>query len=268
MKKVNLLLLLSVLTLGLISTSCSKEEDETGIEITLSQESVADGDEVTIGDDIIIWPTVTSLDVELAKFTIRVDGVDKKVIEDIGVNVWSKNITFETAGLTAGELQFVLIAEDKDGNESDPYKFSVTLVGEGTAASEKSGMVYHILGKSKGAWDLDNDVAVGSSEAASIKSVVNTDAAGSFTGAFNSQNSTMFKKDNSFDYDNATVESIAAAAADAADADVAAPAVGDIYLAKKGESFYAIKITENDASNADHGGNATNNGVLKFTYKK
>ena len=128
------------------------------------------------------------------------------------------------------------------------------------------GMFYHISGTEHGAYDLDGDATVGSTGAATAKSMKNTDAAGAtFTGSWTSDNGTTFVKDNAYDYttgDTVAAETAFTNGSDAAD--VANPAVNDIYIAKKGSTYYAIKILTVDPT--VEGG--MNDGQITFSYKK
>ena len=174
------------------------------------------------------------------------------------------------AGMNLGVTTYTFSLTDKDGNFVERV-MNVTVANPTTPlATEKTGTIYHVGGSLKGAWDMVTDAAVATSDPAAGKDVRNTDAAGDpFTGTFNSANSTMFVKNNSFDYANATEQgAMAAYAAGTAQATIANPAVGDIVIAKvRGANTYmVIKIATLDP--ADNTCSCGNRGKMTFTYKK
>lgn len=137
----------------------------------------------------------------------------------------------------------------------------------------KNGYMYHILAPETGAWDLDEDKARSASEQYTYKSMVNDDAGGSFTGKWKATipvkngNGTQFVKANSYDYEGATVyEAHQAYTAGTPSTVVSAPAVNDIYIARRENTYYVIKITNIDAT----AGSSTlgNKGKIEFEYKK
>lgn len=136
-----------------------------------------------------------------------------------------------------------------------------------------NGFMYHILAPETGAWDLDEDKARSSSEQHTYKSMVNDDAKGSFTGKWKATipvkngNGTTFVKANDYDYEDATAyEAHQAYTAGTPSTVVTAPAVNDIYIARRENTYYVIKITNIDAT----AGTSTsgNKGKIEFEYKK
>lgn len=164
-----------------------------------------------------------------------------------------------------GTLTYKFTLTDQEAKETSAT-FTVTIPAGTPLAVSKSGSFYHISGVNPGAWNLDGDAAVSVSGTASTKSMKNTDAAGvTFTGSWTSDaaNGTMYVKSNTFDFANATEElAMAAYALGTPSASVTNPAVGDIYIGKKGTTYYAIKITAFDTTSKG------NLGKISFDYKK
>ena len=149
--------------------------------------------------------------------------------------------------------------------------FTVTMQSSGTPFTlTKSGQFYHVAGLLKGAYDLDGDAEVSEGGTASTKSMKNTDLAGNaFTGSWSSDaaNGTQYVKDNTYNYTNATVESATSAyTAGTASATVTNPAADDVYIGKKGTTYYVIKITAVEPTYSTNTG--ANTGRITFGYKK
>lgn len=171
---------------------------------------------------------------------------------------------------TNNTLTFKFTLVDQQAKETSAT-FTVTKPSATTPLSvSKTGMFYHIAGLLDGAYDLDADATVPSTQPGATKSMKNTDIAGAaFTGTWASatQNGTMYVKSNSFDFANATEEAAAAAyTAGTASATVTNPAVNDIYIGKKGTTYYAIKITALLPNFST--GTGGNTGKITFDYKK
>jgi len=174
------------------------------------------------------------------------------------------------AGMNLGITTYRFSLTDEDGNVVEK-EINVTITNPTTPlATEKTGTIYHVGGSLKGSWDMVTDVAQGASDPAAGKDVRNSDVAGNpFTGSFTSANNTMFVKNNSFDYANATEESaMAAYTAGTAATTITNPAVGDIVIAKirGGNDYMVIKIATLDP--ADNTCSCGNKGKMTFTYKK
>ena len=174
------------------------------------------------------------------------------------------------AGMNLGITTYRFSLADEDGNVVERL-INVTIANPATPlVTEKTGEIYHVGGSLKGSWDIVADVAKGASDPASDKDIRNSDIAGDpFTGSFSNTNNTMFVKNNSFDYMNATEESaMAAYATGTASATVTNPAVGDIFIAKVrgGNDYMVIKIATLDP--ADNTCSCGNKGKMTFTYKK
>jgi len=193
-------------------------------------------------------------------FTSLPNSLSDRYVDTITIN----------AGANMGITEYTFKATDK-GGQTGMVTVRVT-VGPGTTplATVKNGMFYHVAGSLQGAWDLVADALVGASGPNANKDMNNTNAAGSpFNGTWKSENNTTYVKGNNFDYDNATIESAAAAyAAGASSTTVTSPAVGDMYIAKirGGNSYTVIKITALDAN--DNTCACGNRGKISFEYKK
>lgn len=172
-----------------------------------------------------------------------------------------------------GSTTYGLKVVDKDGN-STTISFILEVVepeGDDTPFTvNKTGQIYHIGGKNEGSWsiDLDEEVRSANKEDAEIQ---NTDLAGDpFTGAFkvgSNLTNVSFVKDNSYDYDNATVESADAAFVGGTSVtSESSPSVGDVYIFDVNGDYVVVKITEIDASNNDC--ECGNTGRMSFSYKK
>jgi hypothetical protein len=174
------------------------------------------------------------------------------------------------AGMNLGVTELTFTVTDQEGLTAE-VTVSVTVTNPSTPLTVvNTGMFYHIGGTLAGAYNLVDDVTVNLGGANINKDMNNTNTAGNpFTGAWQSENNTLFVKDNGFDYTNATEEAaMAAYTAGSPSATVSAPAVGDIYIAKLrgGIDYTVIKITAlNPADNTCACGNT---GKLSFEYKR
>lgn len=176
----------------------------------------------------------------------------------------------DSAFLNHTSLTYTFTVTDQNSTATTGT-FTVTLQSTGTPfAQTKAGYFYHIAGSLQGAYDLDGDAVVSSGGTASTKSMKNTDLAGAtFTGTWSSDvaNGTQYVKDNTYDYANATVESATSAyTAGSASTTVTNPAANDVYIAKKGTSYYVIKITA--VTPSDNTCSCGNTGKITFGYKK
>ncbi len=269
MKKVKGLFL-AALAAAAMFTSCSKE-DAVGPEITFPN----GGDKaetVTVGEEITFQADVTKGDAKIenagVNVTLMLDGVAVVLIEGEDVikteSTDGYKVMVSYTFVKAGVYTFTVDAKDNDDLSATPKTKIVTVEGSAVAFTKEitTGVVWNAAGTGKGAWDLDADVALSSTADASIQ---NLDVAGvTFTGKFKSENGTSFVKVTTADY--ATITQTAAEAAYLAGSAVSevTPAVGDLYVAKKGTTYYAISITAVDAT-ADSG---NNDGKVTFSYKK
>ena len=187
------------------------------------------------------------------------------------------------AGIKEGTITIIAIDSDKNKTTVDvKYNFSGTTPtpnpGETGWNAEKQGAINHATGGKNGAFNLKAGkgemLASGKPE---DRYMMNTSRQGAdFVAGWSSKevngiktnpkgNNTAFVK-ASVDYDKVTVaDADAAFKAGTASTDVAAVAVGDVYLAQKGAEFYIIKITKVDNDN-----NSTRKGekgCIEFSYK-
>lgn len=173
----------------------------------------------------------------------------------------------------SGSYSLVYTVTDAGGaTVSATVAFTVGGGSTGTATTEKTGNVYNVNGPNKGAYDLISDAGVSASSANTTKDLKDITAAGvTFDGALSSGNGATFvKAASSFDYANATVESITAAfAAGTALTSIPAPSVGDVYLVKTARgtttSYIALKFT---VVHAESTSSSANDGYVTFTYRK
>ena len=288
MKKIKFLALMMVAG-ALVFTSC-KKDDET---IPAPTISLSGGSSVVVpltNDTNVVFNATIGAEGKIDAFTV----VEKKVEsdgtehsntpEDVsaakGETAYTYNFdkTFNAASFTDGtytytKILYVFSITDKEGQSiSKTYTVTLESANQETPFTTEvlTGNFWHIEGPNAGAYDLDGDATVTSSGDASTKSMINTDPASvasdpsSFTGSWESGNNTEFVKDNSFDYATATIEGATAAyAAGNASGTVTNPAVNDVYIAKKGNIYYVIKITAVTPEAAKN-----NNGQIKFSYKK
>ena len=186
-------------------------------------------------------------------------------------------------GVKEGKIKITAIDSDKNQTIKEiDFNFSGTTPtpnpGETGWDAEKQGAINHATGGKNGAFNLKAGkgemLATGKPE---DRYMMNTSKQGAdFVAGWSSKevnglktnpkgNNTAFVK-ASVDYDKVTVaDADAAFKAGTASTDVAAVAVGDVYLAQKGAEFYIIKITKVDNDN-----NSTRKGekgCIEFSYK-
>lgn len=187
------------------------------------------------------------------------------------------------AEVKEGKIKITAIDSDKNQTIKEiDFNFSGTTPtpnpGETGWNAEKQGAINHATGGKNGAFNLKTGekvmLASGKPE---DRYMMNTSKQGAdFVAGWSSKevnglktnpkgNNTAFVK-ASVDYDKVTVaDADAAFKAGTASTDVAAVAVGDVYLAQKGAEFYIIKITKVDNDN-----NSTRKGekgCIEFSYK-
>jgi len=277
MKKITLLSILLLFMAGFF-TNCTDETTVAGPVITFANNvSNTEIDFATQADPftVSIVASITA-DGKIDAFTVKKKDNTGASSPITVTGSYSNETTFtETfnivcASTAAFPLQIIFNVVDKNSKEMEKIYTITKKVSTGFTYT-KTGMFFHIQGPSEGAYDLDGDDVVAAAGTASTKSMKNTDAAGNaFTGSWTSDasNGTQFVKSNSYDYANANATTAATAfAAGTASATVTNPAVNDIYIAKKGTIYYAIKIATLDP-NFDPTGSATNKGKITFEYKK
>lgn len=288
MKKLKLFSL-GLLSAALFLTSCN-DDDETALGPVLT---VTEASTASTGGDITVAPGATLEfvwradrgDADLDQFAVSTTGGEwpsplpasergNSFPYDIG-NADDETY-LDTLVLNIGQNPSVnsisFTVTDRDGL-SEEVSFSVTIENPETPlATEVNGAFFHISGSLEGAYDLVNETTVGIGGNDSDKDMINTDAAGvTFTGSWEAGNgtNTTFVKDNSFDYDNATVESVTAAIQDGtSNTTVDDPAAGDIYLVHlRGNDYAVINITNVDPTDDTCGG-CGNTGIIEFDFKK
>lgn len=192
---------------------------------------------------------------------------------------------------TVDLVEFMVVVTDDNDNIADAI-YEVTMGAYTALTTEKSGQIWKIHGSGNGSWNLKDDAVVSSTltDEASIANryIINSDNVNTnttdanFTGSWTSNsvewtstggtnyttagNGTLYVKANSYNYTTAKKEvaqymfSIGTQSTD-----VSNPVVGDIFIGKKGDELYVIKITEFDIAATPA---KLNTGVLRFTYKK
>jgi hypothetical protein len=192
------------------------------------------------------------------------------------------------------EVEFMVIVTDNNDKIASA-EYIVTMGAYTALATEiTTGEMWKLHSTGKACWDLKNDVAVTAigTAAEANRYIINSDNVGTlndpsnFTGSWTSGtvnwtatggtaqvttgNGTKYVKANIFDYTNAKKEKALYMFNLAGTADqltsISNPAVNDIYIAKKGDELYVIKITVNNTTEVAP--TKANTGVLKFTYKK
>lgn len=173
---------------------------------------------------------------------------------------------FVNEGFDAVDFQFIV----KDKNDK-VGELIFTVTDATVFPQSKEGKFYHIEGPAHGAYNLDGDATVGKDGDAAIKSMINTDAQGvAFTGKWTTGNNTLYHK-VSYNFDAGLVREARLMFNEAnAVTAVDAPAVNDVYIAKKADVYYVIKITAITPGAIPPGGSETtaNKGEIQFSYKK
>lgn len=193
----------------------------------------------------------------------------------ININAASYTEIFDFDAPAAGVTEVYTFRIEDNDQESTTESLSVT----GTSGvvstpfgTEVQGAFFHVWGSLEGSYDLIGDSTVAMSGPEGTKDMKNNDLAGNnFTGSFTTGtgNQTLFVRDNSYDYDNGSVEdAIAAFNAGNSTTTVLNPVTGTILIAKlRGGSDYAvIKVVSMDPSNNEC--SCGNLGKLTFDYKK
>ena len=270
MKKIKLFAL--ALLAGAISFTSCDSDDPTGptLSLTVVNADAWYGDTVQINYSISSNEKIETLTASTNNANVSFD--DNIVLS--GDYSASGEVLFvmPTSGLNDGESILVdFVAVDASGDEYKASETAIINIKEPTAATTAlatevtTGNFWHIYGPNHGAYNLDGDATVGQAEDAALKSMINTDdVGGAFTGSWETGNGTEYVKDNAFDYANATVEGATTSfEAGTSNGTVSNPVANDIYIAKKGTTYYAIKITAVNPS-----ATKANDGQITFSYKK
>lgn len=288
MKIRNFLRFAAIVALFAGFTACEEDDDGSlgpSLLITESGSGATEG-AVTINQGsslVFIWDARKG-DTDMDNFSVSVSGVNTPNplpaslagntfpydIANADDETYLDTLIFPNAGINTGVTSYTFSVTDKDGNTANK-SFTVTVAANATPmTNETTGAFFHIQGSLEGAYDLMNGAVVSASGADADKDMENTDDAGvAFTGSWEAANSTMFVKDNSFDYANATVEAAMSSFSNGtAAAAVTNPADGDIYIAKLrgGNTYAVIKVTDVDPT--DNTCNCGNTGKITFDFKK
>ena len=265
-------------------TSCKKDETNAAATISVTNNKTAYTIYTLAAADTTILFNVTidaaaKIETFTMKKTVGSTTVSYPATGDAGVAAtgyagetaftyhFSENFTnTETFPIT---YKFAVV--DKDGNTAD---VSVTVDKQAAAVNTPfatevtTGVFYHIAGLLHGAYDLDGDATVGSAGTASAKSMKNSDAAGvAFTGSWASDaaNGTLYVKTTTA-YADIYHENAATLYAAGSAGAVTNPAAGEIFIGKKGTTYYVISITTVEPT--FNTGTGANEGRITFKYKK
>lgn len=285
MKKLKILSIL-LFSAMVIVTSCAKDE-ELGPNPTITFSPAVNSQEMdfsAVTVDTVKFSVILEAHEEIETFTIT-----KKTY--VGTDITPESIVVDglndMKGKTYHEYDFEYVIEETDFDGVDKIEFlfsladkedrtvekvyTVTLADPETPFTEEvtTGAFYHIEGSLQGAYDLDGDALVGAAGDAAIKSMKNTDgAAETFTGSWTSEtaNGTMYVE-SAVSYASIYQENVADVyGAGTPSASVDSPEVGDVYVAKKGTTYYVIEITALDVNDNTCG--CGNKGKISFKYKK
>jgi len=270
-------------------SSCEDDDDGSlGASLIVTETvSGATGGSINInqGNSLVFVWDARKGDTDMETFEVSVTGVNtpNPIPTSLGGNTFPYDIAnaddetyidtliFPSAGINVGVTSYTFTVTDKDGNV-DNVTFTVNTVASATPMTNTvNGAFFHIAGSLEGAYDLINEDVVSASAPGTNKDMANTDQAGAaFTGSWEAQNATLFVKDNSFDYANATVEAATSAFALSSSPSntVNNPMDGDIYIAKLrgGNNYAVIEIVTVDPS--DNTCNCGNTGKITFNFKK
>lgn len=288
MKKLKLFSL-GLLGASVMLTSCADDdEDPVGPSFTITEVNTGSTPgnlTITEGDTLVFAWDARSGDGDLERFSVNATGANSPSnipesahghefpydIENDESDTYRDTLVFPNGGLTnEGSTVYTFTVRDENGEEATG-EFVVNVEADGTPlANEVEGAFFHIGGSLEGAYDLVSDEVKGVNASDDDKDMENTDAAGDpFTGSWAAANTTMFVKDNNFDYETATKEGAADAYnGGSSSASVDDPAQGDVYIAnlRGNDEYVVIEIVEVDPDNNDC--NCGNTGKITFDYKK
>jgi hypothetical protein len=203
-----------------------------------------------------------------------------KIFEDTRTTVLDSTIdtrnlsyfaTF-TANSNPGNEDWIFRIYDKS-NESD--SISINVITGNFMTDEHQGIIWNSLGNNNYAWDLVSNLPVSFSESDNLKDMSNnTELSGSnppyyFFNSWVAINSSLFKKANWYDYENASVETAVDAYTGGTIGSMPRSTAnglseGDIFIGKlrNAENYTIIKITRVVFTVSD------NNDNIQFSYKK
>jgi hypothetical protein len=299
MKKLKLMAL-GLLSVGMMTiTSCAKDEDPAtpspNLTVVASTATVQGGDneniEITSNSDVTFTITGASVGgTDLKSIGLVITGPN--ALNPIPETAQGYNLNSGAADLDNADEDVyndVLTIDGSFWSNAGPtiYRFTLTDNNNKTRTvnitvtvndpvpldNEKTGAFFHIAGSLQGAYDLITAQPIagtGASADPSRQDMKNTDAAGDiFSGSWTAANATLFVKSNSFDYENATEASAAAAYDDGTPGpNINNPFIGDIYIAKlRGTDDYAV-IQITDVNPTDNTCACGNRGKITFDFKK
>ncbi len=269
----NLKIFALMLVVGAVVFSGCGKDDPEGPTLTIS----ANVTEAWENDTIIFTYSVASNEeLKLLSYTTSAPNIvanGEVALSGNSVSNETLEVKLPSTGITNNSsITFTFTATDKDGEEwGDTKEITITLkepaaAGTVLAYENTAGVIWNLIGPNQGAWDLVANVGKSSTDADADKDMINTSTVSlGWVNAWTAGNSTMFVKDNSFDYAAGTLEDAQTAYSNgSASATVTTPAVGDIYIAKlRGGSDYAVikitGVTETASDNLDN---------IAFSYKK
>lgn len=270
MKKLLYLFSLLAIASVVIFFGCKKDVEPVPPSIALVTPGITGDATMDPGELFMVITSSTKGDKNLSSFTITKDGVN---LSGYPVNISGGSYSdtlIAIADLNALSYVYTFTVTDKD-NQSASASITITVA---TFASAKTGQFYHQAGATgcTGGYNLVGDVDVPGSGVDADRDMLNTDAAGAgFKGSWDSKNSTMYVKDNTYDYANASPKSADAAyAAGTPTVTITAPVASDIFIAKlRGGTDYAvIQITSVSPTDDSCSPGTLNPGKILFGYKK
>lgn len=278
MKKLVYLFSLLAMASVVIITGCKKDDEPVPPTITLISGAgftVSDGP-MYINEPFTVGWNVTKGDKNLQTFSVTINGANLTAFNQgsplsISGGSYSDTLWNITADPNPGTYNYTFTVTDKN-NQSASFTITITVVNTTATAfgADIIGQFYHVQGSLKGAYDLVNDVEVAAAGPETDKDMKNTDPVGPFTGSWEAgtSNTTMFVKDNSYDYTLGIPKEAEYAYSNGTPSASATSTDGDIYITKlRGAHNYAvIKIVTVDA--ADNTCTCTNTGKISFNYKK
>jgi|YNPMSStandDraft_1061717.scaffolds.fasta_scaffold00165_19 hypothetical protein len=259
-----------------IFTSCKKDDETPAPEISVTNNKVEYLITAT-ADTTILFNVTVKAEGEISSFTIKkkVGTTETSYGNPTGFAgktnyVYNFNETFKPTDTYPISFTFKVVdKKDQEASITVTIK-KINAPSQTPFANEyTNGVFYHIAGLLHGAYNLDGNTTVGISGAPETKSMKNTDAAGSpFTGSWISDpaNGTTYVKTTT-PYANIYQENVATLfSAGTANAAVTNPQAGNVYIGKKGTTYYVIEILSVEP-NYDQG-TGGNKGRITFKYKK
>jgi hypothetical protein len=227
--------------------------------------------EVNAGEEVLIKATAVA-NANLSQAVIYKDQV---AVATYPFSAEIQNFSFPDFRYTTTAAErgqsIVLTFEATDVNaKSGEANFTINVKAETPLAYERTGgILSNRIGPDSSAWDLTTNTRLPGSATGDMQnpSIATGSTAQQWIKGWDSETTTMYLKANDFNYDNATVEGVAARYAEGTGtAQVRELAVGDIYIAKlrNKDAYAVIKITRVDEP-VTAGSRVER---IEFTYKK